>query len=384
MRWKALVALMVLVVLFVLAGCSNYNRPPFKPEAVHPKDGEKRLPFDITLSWRGGDPDGDLVTYTVYLGQSDLEPVGETTDTTLTAHLRSYGDYSWKVVAKDPYGNVSESGVWTFSTVAPPKPTTDEVIVFGNDGIDIADVSNPLKPVLRKTVSMPGITFEYSGEDLYAAGCGWLAKLDKSDFHEVWKVEVPGCVRDITVDGYVFLSMGKYGVEYLDPSSPTISGVVEEYAEGMDSAFDKVYLAAGGGGLYEMDASTLKIDVIESGKWVSDVKWSGNSLYFLSGSGVGVVGGGVFDLENPKSFDVNGYNVYALSGDVLHILDFSDRSSPTEVSSITLSGAEDIKVIGNYLYAVGSGFYAVDVSNPRRPVIAGYNSSINGSRFGQN
>ena len=383
MRWKALVALIPVVLIFILSGCSNYNQPPFKPNVLYPNDGEKGVPLDVTLSWKGGDPDGDLVTYTVYLGQRDLKPVGETTGTTLTAHLDSYGNYSWKVVAKDPYGNVSEGDTWTFSTVEPPKSSTDEVIVVGTDKIEVVDVSSPLKPVLKKTVSIPGITFEYSDDDIYAAGCHWLAKLDE-DLHEVWRVKVPGCVRDITVDGYVFLSMGRDGVEYLDPSSPSTNGIVEEYAEGVDSAFNMVYIAAGGGGLYEMDASTLEMSIIESGKWISDVKWSGNYLYFLSGSGVGVVGGNVFDLENLKSFDVKDYDVYALSGDVLHIIDFADKNSPTEVSSITLDGAEDVKVVGNYLYAVGNGFYAVDVSNPRRPVIAGFNGLISGSKFGQN
>ena len=385
MRWKALVALISLAIIFVISGCSNYNQPPFKPEALSPENGEKGVPFDVTLSWKGGDPDGDVVTYTVYIGQGDLKPASETTSTTLEVHLSSYGTYKWKVVAEDPYGHTSESDIWTFSTVEPPKPSVDEVAVVGENEIEIVDVSNPLSPSLKKTISMSKVSSAYFGkEGIYAAGCYWVSKLGKGDLHEMWNVKADGCVKDIAVDGYVFLSMGKDGVEYLNPSSPSTSRIVEEYAKGMDSAFNTVYIAAGGEGLYEMDASTLRVSTITVGKWVSDVKWSGNSLYFLSGSGVGVVGGDTFSLENPKSFDAYEYMVYALSGDVLHIIDFSDRNSPTEMATITLEDAKDIKAVGNYIYAVGDKFYSVDVSDPKRPMITGVNDSIKGLKFAQN
>lgn len=374
---------MLLVLIILLSGCSNYNRPPLKPTAVYPENGEKGVPFDLTLSWSGGDPDGDAVTYAVYLGQGDLKPLGETTLTTLNVHLESYGTYRWKVVAKDQYEKTSESDTWTFSTKDPPEPSVDEIVVVGDDEMEVVDVSSPLNPRLKKTVLMPGVSSVYIGEnDAYAAGCSWLAKLDKDDFHELWRVETPGCARDITVDKYIFLSMGEKGIEHLDPSSPSTNGVIENYSEGMDSAFGKIYVAAGNGGIYEIDASNLDVSTITTNRWVSDVKWSGNALYFKSGSGVGKLGGGFFTLEDVESFDVKEYMVYVLSRDVLHILDFSDI--PTEISSITLDGAKDVKAVGDYIYAVGDEFYAVDVSDPRNPMVTGVNESIKGIKFAQN
>lgn len=383
MRRKAFVSLIFLTLIVILFGCSNYNRPPFKPIAVYPKNKDKEVPFDLTLSWKGGDPDGDAVTYEVYFGKSELEFLAETTLTTLTVHLSSYGTYKWKVVAKDPYGRISESDTWTFSTKDPPRPSTSEVIVVGEDEIKVVDVSNPLNPTLEKVVSMPGVTSVYfDKEGAYAAGCSWVSKLDKNTLHEVWKENTPGCAEDVTTNKYVFLSMEEDGLEYLDPLSPDSSSILDEYSKGLDSSFDKVYVAAGAGGIYEVDTSTLKVSTITIDKWILDVKWSGNALYFISGSGVGRTNGDFYNLENLKSFDVNEYKVYALSGEILHILDFSEY--PTEMSSITLEGAKDVKVVGDYIYAVGDKFYAVDVSNPRKPIITGVNESIKGLRFAQN
>ena len=385
MRRKAIISVIFMIFIFLLFGCSNYNRSPFKPTAVYPKNGDSNIPFDLTLSWKGGDPDGDPVTYLVYFGKENLNPLAETTLTTLTVHLDSYGTYKWKIVAKDPYGDTSESDTWTFSTKDPPKPSASEVTIVGESEIDIIDVSDPMNPSLTKTIPISGVKSVYFGKEYaYAAGCSWISKLSKDDFHEIWREEIPGCTNDIAVGDYIYVSMGEDGVEYLDPSSPSTNGVIKIYSEGMDDTFDSVYVASGGGGIYGLYGS-FGMRVATTNVWVSDVKWSGNILYFMSRVGIGRMGkSGFIKINNLKSFDASEYMVYALSeyDDVLHILDFSEAA--TEVATITLDGAEDVKAVGDYIYAVGDKFYSVDVSNPKRPIITGVSESIKGSKFAQN
>jgi hypothetical protein len=71
------------------------------------------------------DPEGDDLTYDLYLGTSSTTPASYSSglsDTALTVStaLSPNTDYYWKVVSKDPYGGSSTSAIQKFTTGALP------------------------------------------------------------------------------------------------------------------------------------------------------------------------------------------------------------------------------------------------------------------------
>jgi len=78
---------------------------------------DQNFPF-ISLSWSGGDPDGDTVTYDLYFGTSATPPLHESNITSTSYNkggLVSYTTYYWKIVAKDGFSSIS-GPVWKFTT----------------------------------------------------------------------------------------------------------------------------------------------------------------------------------------------------------------------------------------------------------------------------
>ncbi len=98
------------------------NQPPFIiPE--YPWNGSTVIPIDIELIWSGGDPDGDLVTYDVYIGTSSPPPkiVSNQSDTSYDPGLLEYcTTYYWQIVAWDEHGAYTEGPIWSFTTNCKP------------------------------------------------------------------------------------------------------------------------------------------------------------------------------------------------------------------------------------------------------------------------
>jgi hypothetical protein len=116
--------LLASVMMFALA-CDDsspvaYNpHQPFIPADPVPIDGGESSTLLTTLAWCGGDPDGDQVTYDVYLGSTRLpELVAEAIiDTNFTTGiLKLHQTYYWRIVARDPEGNSISSPTWSFQT----------------------------------------------------------------------------------------------------------------------------------------------------------------------------------------------------------------------------------------------------------------------------
>ena len=98
---------------------ANPNRPPNIPSNPSPASGALGQPLDVDLSWAGGDPNGDAVTYEVYFSLGDNTPdVFTSTATTVDpGQLEAGAHYHWQVVAQDEQGASTSGPVWEFSTL---------------------------------------------------------------------------------------------------------------------------------------------------------------------------------------------------------------------------------------------------------------------------
>jgi hypothetical protein len=116
------------------------NRPPFIPKDPWPADGaiDQRPP--LILTWSGGDPDGDEVTYDVYLEAGDAAPellvcADSAAPACDTGELLEATVYSWQVAATDEYGASSDGPVWRLTTAA---ESCEELVLNGGFEIDAA------------------------------------------------------------------------------------------------------------------------------------------------------------------------------------------------------------------------------------------------------
>lgn len=95
------------------------NNPPQQPIISYPKNSVKVFKLPIEFSWISSDEDNDLLTYDFYLSGYFIPELYEddlASNTFLVESLKP-GKYYWKVVAKDSYGGISESEIFSFEYV---------------------------------------------------------------------------------------------------------------------------------------------------------------------------------------------------------------------------------------------------------------------------
>ncbi len=100
---------------------ADVNNPPDTPSNPIPFDGAPDRPRNSTLSWTGGDMDGDEVTYDVYLEENDSAPDVRVSEaqagTTYDPGTRAANThYYWRIIAKDELGATNPGAVWSFIT----------------------------------------------------------------------------------------------------------------------------------------------------------------------------------------------------------------------------------------------------------------------------
>lgn len=108
------------------------DTPPSEPSILSPADGATAVSTSPVLTWTCSDPDGDLLTYDIFLGTTD-NPTNAISSgqsaSYVTPKLVTNTTYYWKVIAKDSRGATTAGPVWSFTTSseiqAEPDPVTD-------------------------------------------------------------------------------------------------------------------------------------------------------------------------------------------------------------------------------------------------------------------
>jgi hypothetical protein len=124
----------------------------------------------MNLSWKGGDPDGDNVTYDVYFGE---HPMNLSKRVTNQSHLwwkppllNFQQTYFWQIIAWDQYGYESVGPVWHFTT-EPNYPPDKAFNPFPEDGESVV----PIDVILAWNGSDPNIgdsiKFDVYFDDVY-------------------------------------------------------------------------------------------------------------------------------------------------------------------------------------------------------------------------
>lgn len=160
-KWYILLTVLLLVIVF-LQGCAGIgdwfggggqtqtNRPPNKPTLINPAKGDILSTVYVTFKWSCTDPDGDILTYDLYLaeqGQSLSSPYKDKISTNeYSVSLEPGKTYQWKVIAKDSKGLTTPSDESTFSISRIQKPVNvwDFLYIAGaSNGLLIYDVTRP-------------------------------------------------------------------------------------------------------------------------------------------------------------------------------------------------------------------------------------------------
>jgi hypothetical protein len=176
-----------IIFVLLLAGCDGDNgtQPnnfPYYPASPSPPDGAVDQSTNVDLSWSGGDPDGDPVTYDLYLGTKSSPPLvatGLAQTTYDPGPLNENTQYYWKIVSKDDQGGETPGSVWTFKTgtgtgfgnvvkienVSISSGSNAEVSVFFENNVELAAITIPLQysstDVVCDSVSFIGSRIEY-------------------------------------------------------------------------------------------------------------------------------------------------------------------------------------------------------------------------------
>jgi PKD repeat protein len=119
------------------------NQPPNVPTNPVPTNGETDVSIIVTLSWIGGDPDNDTVTYDVYFGTTS-PPSKVLNNLSISSYEFGpllYGmTYYWKVVAWDIHGLYTTGPIWHFTTRQNTQPNAP--VINGPTSGNVGEIYN--------------------------------------------------------------------------------------------------------------------------------------------------------------------------------------------------------------------------------------------------
>jgi hypothetical protein len=116
---------------------TNWNHPPYTPNTPSPVNNSINISVSTILSWSGGDPDGHVVTYDLYFGDTIPPPKIQSNHSSTSYNLPTLDyntKYYWQIISWDELGKSSQGAQWTFTTIenqppnipSNPTPTHDE------------------------------------------------------------------------------------------------------------------------------------------------------------------------------------------------------------------------------------------------------------------
>jgi hypothetical protein len=133
---------------------NTLNNGPGTVTLTAPTDESMDITLDASLTWQAViDPDGDDIVYDVYFG-TDATPEtiasADQASTSFEPSLNSGTMYYWKIVAKDNNGGISESPIWSFTTINNPPgsvaltiPSNEEIEVVLDATLEWQEASDP-------------------------------------------------------------------------------------------------------------------------------------------------------------------------------------------------------------------------------------------------
>jgi formylglycine-generating enzyme required for sulfatase activity len=101
------------------------NNLPNVPTSPSPANTATNQSITTSLTWIGGDIDGDSVTYDVYFESNDISPdvlvSNDQSTTSFNPGTLTYNTiYYWQVIAMDEHGSTTNGPIWSFTTETTP------------------------------------------------------------------------------------------------------------------------------------------------------------------------------------------------------------------------------------------------------------------------
>jgi hypothetical protein len=126
-------------------GDNQSNSPPNNPSNPSPANNTNGVNIVSNLSWIGGDPNNDTVTFDVYFGTTST-PLKVSNNQSTTVYnpgtMNTGTTYYWKITAWDNHSTSKKGPLWHFKTNTPPSTPNNPNPTNSSTGISkTADLS---------------------------------------------------------------------------------------------------------------------------------------------------------------------------------------------------------------------------------------------------
>jgi hypothetical protein len=192
-----------------------FNDPPNTPSNPDPSNGETDVDINTDISWTGGDPNGDTVTYDVYFGSSSPPPKvssGQYTTTYNPGTMNYLITYYWMIEAEDEHGTTTIGPEWSFTTEDEPANYPPE---FSSE-----NPANGAKGVPISTTSISVMISDTEGDSF-----DWSIETSPNIGGSIGTTEYNG-TKTCTVSGLVYNTIYTWYVNATDSGSGETTSVI--------------------------------------------------------------------------------------------------------------------------------------------------------------